>query len=205
MKMNYKINRVINGKLNPELGLVIEGDLDLRGTDITELPENLTVSGFLDLEGATCITKLPENLTVGGYIDLKNTNITELPENFTVGGYLNLENTKITKLPENLTVGDYLNLRDTDITELPENLTVGGDLILEDTNITNYPVVYNCGSEDLAIYLDLEDKDLIVMGCFKGTKEEAIQEATKECRNKTDRSLYIRKIKECFKLGKKFA
>jgi hypothetical protein len=32
--------KVINGKLNPELGLVIEGDLDLRDTKIVELPEH---------------------------------------------------------------------------------------------------------------------------------------------------------------------
>ena len=45
------------------------GDLDLRGTSITSLPEGLTVGGWLYLRG-TSITSLPVGLTVGGYLDL---------------------------------------------------------------------------------------------------------------------------------------
>ena len=52
------------------------GDLDLRGTQITALPDNLTVGGSLDLRG-TQITALPDNLTVGGYLDLEGTQITD--------------------------------------------------------------------------------------------------------------------------------
>jgi len=50
------------------------GALDLRGTEITSLPENLTVGGWLDLRG-TEITSLPENLTVGGALDLRGMGI----------------------------------------------------------------------------------------------------------------------------------
>ncbi|MEN6623632.1 MAG: hypothetical protein ABFD50_19060, partial [Smithella sp.] len=63
------------------------GSLYLEGTQITALPENLTVGGSLYLRG-TQITALPENLTVGGSLDLEGTQITALPENLTVGGYL---------------------------------------------------------------------------------------------------------------------
>ena len=49
--------------------------LDLRGTGITALPDNLTVGGSLYLRG-TGITALPDNLTVGGYLDLRGTGIT---------------------------------------------------------------------------------------------------------------------------------
>ena len=52
------------------------GHLDLRGTQITALPEGLTVGGSLDLENCTQITALPEGLTVGGYLDLRGTQIT---------------------------------------------------------------------------------------------------------------------------------
>ncbi|MFP9521275.1 hypothetical protein AB6D43_14030, partial [Pectobacterium brasiliense] len=46
------------------------GSLDLRGTGITSLPDNLSVGGSLDLRG-TGITSLPDNLSVGGslYLD----------------------------------------------------------------------------------------------------------------------------------------
>ena len=50
------------------------GSLDLRGTQITGLPDNLTVGGSLYLSG-TQITGLPDNLTVGGSLDLRGTQI----------------------------------------------------------------------------------------------------------------------------------
>ena len=51
------------------------GNLDLSGTEITALPDNLTVGGNLYLSG-TKITALPDNLTVGGWLDLRDTRIT---------------------------------------------------------------------------------------------------------------------------------
>ena len=74
----------------------------------------ITVGGSLDLRG-TGITTLPDNLTVGGYLYLRGSSITALPDNLTVGGNLYLEVTGITTLPDNLTVGGYLYLRGTDI------------------------------------------------------------------------------------------
>ena len=55
------------------------GDLNLRGTQITSLPEGLTVGGSLYLSH-TPITALPEGLTVGGWLYLRGTPITALPE-----------------------------------------------------------------------------------------------------------------------------
>ena len=52
------------------------GSLYLRGTQITALPDGLTVGGSLDLRG-TQITALPDGLTVGGYLYLEGTQITE--------------------------------------------------------------------------------------------------------------------------------
>ena len=71
------------------------GSLYLSGTQITALPEGLTVGGSLDLSG-TQITALPEGLTVGDWLDLRGTQITALPEGLTVGGSLYLSGTQIT-------------------------------------------------------------------------------------------------------------
>ena len=114
------------------------GNLDLRGTGITSLPDNLTVGGWLDLRD-TSITTLPDNLTVGGSLDLSGTGITALPANLTVGGWLDLTDTSITTLPDNLTVGGSLYLWGTGITSLPDNLTVGESLDLHGTGITSLP------------------------------------------------------------------
>ena len=59
----------------------IEGDLDLRGTGITALPDGLHVGGHLDLRG-TGITALPDGLSVGGHLDLRGTGITNVPKKF---------------------------------------------------------------------------------------------------------------------------
>ena len=72
------------------------------------------VGGTLDLSG-TQITSLPDSLTVGGWLDLSGTQITSLPDNLTVGGGLDLIGTQITSLPDNLTVGDSLYPGDTEI------------------------------------------------------------------------------------------
>ena len=114
----------------------VKGDLDLRGTQITSLPDGLTVGGYLDLRG-TQITSLPDGLTVGGSLDLRGTQITSLPDGLTVGGYLYLQGTQITSLPDGLTVGGSLDLQGTQITSLPDGLTVGGYLDLQGTQITN--------------------------------------------------------------------
>jgi len=95
----YLDSKNINYTIDDAGKITVGGYLDLRGTGITALPENLTVGGSLYLEG-TGITALPENLTVGGYLYLKGTGITALPENLTVGGSLYLEGTGI-KQPKN--------------------------------------------------------------------------------------------------------
>ena len=64
---------------------ILTGYLYLRGTNITTLPEGLSVGGYLDLRGLN-ITTLPEGLSVGGYLYLEGTNITTLPESLSVGG-----------------------------------------------------------------------------------------------------------------------
>ena len=66
-------------KFEAASGLIVSGSLDLSGTKITSLPDNLTVGDWLDLSG-TKITSLPDNLTVGGWLDLSGTGITALPE-----------------------------------------------------------------------------------------------------------------------------
>lgn len=105
------------------------GNLNLRDTLITQLPDNLTVSRSLDLSN-TPIAQLPKNLVVGECLKIDETLITELPDNLIVGYTLNLSGTQITQLPDNLTVGGWLVLLYTQIRQLPDNLTVGRYIML---------------------------------------------------------------------------
>ena len=101
-----------------------DGDLNLRGKNITSLPDGLKVVRNLNLRG-TAITSLPDGLTVGGFLDLENCKrLTTLPDVLTVGGNLDLRGTAITSLPDGLTVGGNLYLRGTAIKSLPEDITV---------------------------------------------------------------------------------
>ena len=114
------------------------GNLDLYGTQIKELPDNLTVVGYLDLYD-TEIEKLPDGLSVGGDLGLSYTSIKELPDNLTVGGNFYLYDTEIKKLPDGLTVGGNFILRGTPIKKLPDGLSVGGGLDLYGTQIKELP------------------------------------------------------------------
>jgi PcfJ-like protein len=118
--------------------LTITGNLDLSDTPITSLPQGLKVSGDLDLRN-TPLTSLPAGLEVGGSLFICNTPITSLPAGLDVGGDLFICNTPITSLPEGLKVSGSLYLSNTPITSLPEGLKVGGYLGLSNTPITSLP------------------------------------------------------------------
>ncbi len=100
-------------------------ELILQGKEVTK-----KVIGDLDLAG-TQIESLPDNLTVQGYLNLMVTQIQSLPDNLKVGGNLSLGYTQITSLPDNLTVGGGLYLEDTpnlDKDNLPSSLVVKGEI-----------------------------------------------------------------------------
>ena len=108
--------------INDDFSIDYKSDLYLENTNITELPDNLTVKGSLDLVN-TKITKLPDNLKVNGYLSLANTNITKLPDNLTVNDGLYLDNTKVSRLPDNLNVKyDIYISKNMKLTYVPEHL-----------------------------------------------------------------------------------
>jgi hypothetical protein len=56
----------------------INGNINLSGTSITSLPNNLTINGDLDLSN-TKLERLPDNLKVAGILNLKGTGLTAKP------------------------------------------------------------------------------------------------------------------------------
>jgi hypothetical protein len=71
---NYQI--AIQKKIQQYINGGSKGDLDLRNTPITSLPNNLKVGGYLSLRN-TKITSLPNNLKVGRDLYLTNTPISK--------------------------------------------------------------------------------------------------------------------------------
>ena len=103
-----------------------EGYLNLDGTNITKLPNDLYVDGILDLRSCQYLTELPNNLHVTGDLLLADCKeLRGLPDNLYFDGTLDLRGcAKLKGLPDNLHVKGSLGLDDTNIAELPNNLHV---------------------------------------------------------------------------------
>ena len=74
------------------------GNLDLRYSNITKLPNDLYVEGDLYLNNST-IKKLPNKLYVGINLDVCDTSISELPNDLYVGWNVYIDNTPLDKYP----------------------------------------------------------------------------------------------------------
>ena len=119
-----------------------KGYLFLSNRNITKLPNDLYVEGYLSLTNCKQLIKLPDDLYVGGDLRLDDTNIKKLPDNLYIDGYLELTNCKqLTKLPDNLRIiGGFLALENCEkVIKLPDNLYVGETLIIIGTSIEEIP------------------------------------------------------------------
>ena len=115
-------------------GLTVEGNLDLEGALLKQLPPNLTVGGWMDIQKTSNLTRLPDGLTVGDYLYLQNTNIEVIGKNTTIGYLLDVSFSPVTELPSGLTA-NQLDLRHTKIKTLPEDLVVGDWINIDGTSI----------------------------------------------------------------------
>jgi hypothetical protein len=142
-------NLYVGGKLNLEgtnikqipKGLYVGDDFILVGLEIKSLPKDLNVQGGLDLGYCTDLTSLPKNLKVGGYLSLYNTKITLLPEGLEVGWDLYLDYTMINTLPKGLQVDGDLSITNNPLAKLSDETIlsmiepdgyINGDIIRED-------------------------------------------------------------------------
>ena len=87
--------------------------------------------GFINLSGSQ-IESLPDNLEVGMFLDASKSSLKELPSGLKVNDNLYLAGSAITVLPANLVVEGDLDLKDTKIAEIPETIKVKGDIIMPD-------------------------------------------------------------------------
>ena len=99
--------------------LIVKGDLNLEDSEITSLPEGLTIEG--DFFFYHSPVELPKGLKVGGHLSLIGPNVTSLPEGLIVRGNLILVDTLITSLPKGLKVGGKLNIRETTLLEYTDD------------------------------------------------------------------------------------
>jgi hypothetical protein len=90
-----------NGLFTPEKGSKAYGDwMAIRIFGNIDVPPTAApkINGNINLSG-TSITSLPNNLTINGDLDLSNTKLERLPDNLKVAGILNLKGTGLTAKP----------------------------------------------------------------------------------------------------------
>ena len=89
--------------IDDNLNITIYHIVDLSHTEVTDIPNNLTVeSGFI-LRDCKNLKELPNNLTVHGNLYLSfNLQLKNLPNNLTVGGNLFMQKTNISTEPSDL-------------------------------------------------------------------------------------------------------
>ena len=132
--------------------LICDGNLDLKGrTDITELPENLRVLGYLYLCGSG-VTKLPKGLIIGSDLIISKTEIEELPEDTKFGGSLYVNDMKKPfSFPKVVMVNGHFDCSDTTIKRMPEEVYTKWGFNLSGSAFDNYPKVMEFSN---SLYLD---------------------------------------------------
>lgn len=134
------------------------GNLHLHDCGLTELPDKLHVTGYLNCS-YNSLGSLPENLIVDGDLHVNNNRLKQIPNTVVINGGLTCNDnylielpTKLTynglicgynpnlkKLPDNLTVNGYLDCQHNGLEQLPDNLIVNGNLSCSYNNITAFP------------------------------------------------------------------
>jgi len=122
--------------------LVYNGNLDLSfRKDITELPDNLKVLGYLYLCNSG-VTKLPKGLEVKKWLCISLTAIEELPEDTKFGSNLFVNNMKKPfSFPKVVNVDGYFDCEETNIKRMPEEIYTEKSCDFSFSMFDNYPKV----------------------------------------------------------------
>lgn len=111
--------------IHDDMSVLYPYNLYLRKTGITELPDNLTVEGYLNIS-ENPISELPENLIVKGYLNIRGTNIRELPKDLQAVGIIADKN----DLPTTPKFQKFLRLEESK----KENVQVSAGLLIIQDN-----------------------------------------------------------------------
>jgi hypothetical protein len=105
-----------------------------------EIRDDLSVyvKGYLDLEGSQ-VTQLPDDLNIIGSLNLMGSQVTQLPEDLSVEYDVWLSDSRIVSLPKGLSIGEDLLLKGSRVTQLPKDLSIGGDIYIDEDQDIDVP------------------------------------------------------------------
>jgi hypothetical protein len=111
------------------------GGLNLEGSWVGNLPENLHIRGDLVLKHWRRVV-LPRGLVIDGDLDVTQAGINELPDDIVIKGSLLASNSTLNNLPDGLSVGGSVFLGSTKhLEEIPPGFSVGDNLMLRDSSV----------------------------------------------------------------------
>ncbi len=167
-------------------------------------PDQTEFDHSINLDGIKEHVEIPENCIILGSLTIENSGVISLPQNLGIEKHLYMTGSSIKKLPEGLIVGGNLYIDNSSVTHFPKNFKIDNQIWLPGTKVINYPVVYGCGTQDRVIYLWPNDQTRIQIGCFRGTRDEAIYAVKKRYAAVPDAMKdYVNKINQCFEMKEK--
>jgi hypothetical protein len=106
---------------------------------LLQIPSDLVVGGILDLSGSK-ITNLPDNLRICSLVIRESKEIKNLPSGLKLE-LLSIDSTNIQSIPDDISISRRLNATDCEsLTKLPSNLNINGQLLLSGcTNLFSLP------------------------------------------------------------------
>ncbi|MCZ7861790.1 PcfJ domain-containing protein [Agrobacterium salinitolerans] len=122
-------------------GMVIEDSLLARGSQISTLPDDINLSGILDIR-KTNLERLPVGISCGELL-ASGSGLTYLPERLSVRGRLDISQTGITAIPECLSCYELV-ANGSSLEALPTTFAVEGALDLRDTRVSKLPETLRC-------------------------------------------------------------
>lgn len=113
----------------PEIFYVVK-DINLSGSEIKQLPKELTVPGDTIMPGIQT-RRLPDRMNLSQSLKLSFSTLEALPAGLCIPGDLSIKNTRISQLPDGLCVGGNLNITGTPVSLIPETGFIGGEIICD--------------------------------------------------------------------------
>jgi hypothetical protein len=132
-------------KVFPSQFKVINGDLSIDKTRIKYLPDNLKVCGTFWASDSSLV-ELPENLHVSNYLQLEGSVISEWPKGLVADECIDMARCPLETLPDGLHVNGQLDIGGTNIKQLPKDLIVNRTLRITDGSVEKLPPFVNAGS-----------------------------------------------------------
>jgi hypothetical protein len=126
--------------------LEVSGNLNLQYVKLDSLPKGMVVCGNLDIS-LSRIKKLPEGITVKGNLELGGSIVRYLPKKLTVTGDISAKFSQIRKVHHDLNVGGSLILSSSKVQCLPDNLKIGRHLHLSNIWIESLPRGLSVGGD----------------------------------------------------------